>query len=138
VNDRIDVGLAAGADGVQLGRRGIPIARARVLVGARLIGYSAHEVREAASAAAEGADFVVLGTIYETPAHPGGSAGVALIEAAARATEVPLIAIGGVTPDRVAALLAAGAAGVAVRGGVWDAADAANAAALFVRMLGGA
>lgn len=60
-----------------------------------------------------------------------------LIEAAARATTLPLIAIGGVTPDRVAAVLAAGAAGVAARGGVWNTVDPAAAAVAFAQSLAG-
>lgn len=138
VNDRIDVSLASGADGVQLGRRSLTVARVRELVGSQLVGYSAHDADEADSAGADGADFVVIGTIFDTPAHPGRAAGLPLIEAATRAPVVPLIAIGGVTPDRVAPLLAAGAAGVAVRGAIWDAADPAAAAATFARSLAGA
>jgi thiamine-phosphate diphosphorylase len=135
VNDRLDVALAADADGVQLGRRSLPVARARAAIGSRLLGYSAHDAREADAAADDGADFVIMGTIFETSAHPGRAAGVPLIEAAVRATAVPVIAIGGLTPERVATVLAAGAAGVAVRGAVWDAADPAAAATAFVRSL---
>jgi thiamine-phosphate pyrophosphorylase len=137
VNDRIDVALAAGADGVQLGRRSLPVARVRELVGSRTVGYSAHAADEADGAEADGADFVVIGTIFETPAHAGRADGVQLIEAAARATTLPLIAIGGVTPDRVAAVLAAGAAGVAARGGVWNTVDPAAAAVAFAQSLAG-
>jgi thiamine-phosphate pyrophosphorylase len=136
VNDRVDIALAAGADGVQLGWRSLPVERVRGLIGPRLIGYSAHEAGEAAAAAAAGADFVLIGAIYETPSHPGRAAGAALVQAAAAAASVPLVAIGGVTPARVPELVSAGAAGVAVRSGVWDAADPSAAAVAFVRALG--
>jgi thiamine-phosphate pyrophosphorylase len=138
VNDRIDVALAAGADGVQLGTRSIPVPRARDLLGPTpIVGYSAHAAHEAAAAAADGADFVVIGTIFETAAHPGRVAGLGLVRAAARTTAAPVIAIGGMTPDRVAIVLGAGAAGVAVRGGVWDATDPVAAAAAFAHALAG-
>lgn len=133
VNDRIDIALAFGTRGVQLGRRSIPVSDARALLGAGTwIGYSAHAPQEAADAVAGGADFVLMGTIYESASHEGRApAGVdAVRECRARAA-APVIAIGGVTPDRVAELADAGASGVAVLGGVWKATDAPAAAAAY-------
>lgn len=124
VNDRIDVALAADAAGVQLGRRSIPMPRVRALIGARRIGYSAHSADEASTAERDGTDFVVLGTIYPTASHPSAEpAGPGLVREATSRVGVPVIAIGGVTPDRAAELVAAGAHGVAAITGVWNAGD---------------
>lgn len=136
VNERVDVALAVGAHGVQLGIGSIPVPDARSLLGTRLIGYSAHAVEEAVSAVRNGADHVLLGTIWETPSHPGvRAAGVALVRAAARETIAPLIGIGGVTPERVAALRSAGAYGAAVLGGVWQAPEPMQAVAQYLNAI---
>ncbi|MDQ3389533.1 MAG: thiamine phosphate synthase, partial [Gemmatimonadota bacterium] len=116
VNDRVDVALAAGADGVQLGARGMRPADARELLGpeARL-GLSVHASAEVVDR--EVLDFLVVGTLFPTPSHPGRmGAGPALLRNFAD-TGLTRIAIGGVTPERVAELRAAGAEGVAVLGG---------------------
>lgn len=133
VNDRVDVALAVGAAGVQLGRRSIPVRAARDVLGAGArIGYSAHDPDEAAAARRDGADFIVLGAIWETASHPGERpAGLELLRAATARAAAPIIAIGGVTPERVAEAVATGAYGVAVLGGVWRAADPAAAAAAY-------
>jgi thiazole tautomerase (transcriptional regulator TenI) len=124
VNDRIDVALSTRAHGVQLGRRSVPVRDAHRLAPALTIGYSAHDVNEALGAVEEGADHVVFGSVWATGSHPGrrpcGPEAVA--EVAAR-VPVALIGIGGITPERVAAVLRAGASGVAVLSGVWAAAD---------------
>ncbi len=133
VNDRLDVALAAGV-GAQIGQRSLPVTAARRLLGSRWLGYSAHAAREAEDAMADGADFVVLGTIFATASHPGWRpAGVALVGAAARVA--PVIAIGGVTPERVGACVAAGAHGVAVLGGVWQSGDPVAAAGAYLQAL---
>jgi thiamine-phosphate diphosphorylase len=134
VNDRADVALATGADGVQLGARSLSIAQVRGLAGGgRLrIGRSVHAPGAAREAAAEGADFVLAGTVHPTPSHPERrGAGEAYV---ARCAEVgvPVVAIGGVTPVHVAALRRAGAAGIAVVRGVWDADDPAGAARTYL------
>lgn len=137
VNDRIDVALAAGADGVQLGGRGIGIADARrMLGGERWIGASVHSGGEARDAAAGGADFVIAGAVYPTDSHPGqAGAGLGVIGDAA-AAGVPVIAVGGITPERVGGVLAAGAAGVAAIRGAWDDRDVVEAVKRYLRALG--
>lgn len=136
VNDRLDVALTAGAHGAQLGRRSLPLAAARPLLGGDArIGYSAHAAGEAAEAARAGADFVVLGPVYATATHPGRQgAGPGLLSAAA-ALGVPVLAIGGITPERVAEVMAAGAHGVAVLSGVWGAAEPVAAAGRYLDAL---
>lgn len=138
VNDRVDIALAAGADGAHLGRRSLPIPAVRVLLGpAALVGYSAHEPEEAAAAARAGADYVFLGTIYPSPSHPRAEArGPRHVRAAAGVCRAPVIAIGGVTPGGVPELLGAGAAGVAVLGGVWHAPDPVAALGDYLAVLG--
>jgi thiamine-phosphate diphosphorylase len=128
INDRADVALAVDADGVQVGARGLSPEDARRVIGpGRLLGVSVHAGDEARAAVEAGADFVVAGTIWPTPSHPGRpGAGVGLIRAIA-ALGVPVIAIGGVTVARAVEARDAGAAGVAVLRGVWDAPDPAAA-----------
>lgn len=130
VNDRIDAALALGVPAVQLGVAGLPVSAARQLLGAAAsIGYSAHDAGEAAVAAGDGADWIFAGSIYETASHPGQpAAGLALLERTVAAVRVPVLAIGGVSPDRVVAVLNAGAYGVAISSGIWAAPDGGAAA----------
>lgn len=131
VNDRIDVALAAGADGVQLGGRSLPLAEARRLVGeGMLLGRSVHSASEAALAREEGADFLVLGTIFETASHPGvAGAGPDLVRAARARVDIPILAIGGIKAGNAPAVMSAGADGVAVISAILAAADPRAAAA---------
>jgi thiamine-phosphate diphosphorylase len=136
VNDRVDVALAARAAGVQLGAGSLPVEAVRRLLPDAWIGYSVHSLEEATLAAGSGTDCLLVGTIYASTSHPGrDGAGPALVEAVVEAVVpagVPVLAIGGVTPERVAALAAAGAYGVAVLGGVWHAADPTAAAHAYI------
>ncbi|HYJ78234.1 MAG TPA: thiamine phosphate synthase [Longimicrobiaceae bacterium] len=121
VNKRADVALAAGADGVQLGGRSLDPADARRLLGAgKWVGASVHSAAEARAAAAAGAGFLLAGPVFATPSHPGSEGGgAALIEELVRCGR-PVVAIGGVTPARLAALRSAGAAGIAAIRGIWE------------------
>lgn len=134
VNDRIDVALAAGTGGVQLGRRSLPLRVARGLLGpGRWLGYSAHDAAEVREAAAAGADYVLFGTIFPSATHPGEpTAGVEGLREMAHITTLPLIAIGGMTPARVGAVRGAGAHGIAVLGGVWQAEEPQRAVGAFL------
>jgi thiamine-phosphate pyrophosphorylase len=126
VNDRADVALAAGADGVHLGRRGLSVGDARGLLGpARLIGVSVGSVVEAEP----GADFLLVGNVYPTASHPGRAG----IGTSGLAGDPPRIAIGGVTPERVAELRRAGARGIAAIRGIWDAPRPAKAVRSFLK-----
>ncbi|MGK7313410.1 MAG: thiamine phosphate synthase [Candidatus Longimicrobiales bacterium M2_2A_002] len=134
VNGRLDVALAVEVSAVQLGRRSIPVQAARRLLGEDgILGYSAHGAAEAGSAARNGADFVFIGTIWETPSHPDRpGAGLARVREAAADTAVPVLAIGGVTPDRARSAVRAGAWGVAVIRGIWHAGDPVAAASSYL------
>jgi thiamine-phosphate diphosphorylase len=133
VNDRLDVAMAIRANGAQLGSRSLSVADARRLLGAGApIGISAHNAAEAAQASGDGADFVLLGTIWESASHAGRQgAGADALAAGCRRANVPVLAIGGVTVERVAPALEAGAYGVAVLGGIWHTDDAAAAAVAY-------
>jgi len=116
VNDRADVALAVEADGVQRTSTSLPVADLRAVADERLaIGASVHSLDEAVAAAAAGADWIVFGPVYDTPSKRayGPPQGPARLEAVCRAVGVPVIAIGGVTPERVVEVCRAGARGVA-------------------------
>ena len=127
VNDRADVARAVGADGVHLPSAGLTVAEARSIVGRTMwIGCSAHETAEVARAAREGADYVFLGPIWRTSSHPDRAPiGPEAISADAG---IRVIAIGGVTPERVRECIQRGAYGVAIISAIWFATDAGSAA----------
>jgi thiamine-phosphate diphosphorylase len=129
VNDRADVALTAGARGVQLTSRSMSPAEARRAAPALSIGASVHSSDDADRAVGGEADWLVAGHVFETTSHPGDDGrGAAFIERLATAHRaVPIIAIGGVRPEHVPGLRAAGAYGVAVIRGVWHASDAGAA-----------
>ena len=127
VNGRPDIAAAVGAHGVQLGTEDLSPADARRLLPRAWVGRSVHSMEEASTAVAEGADFLVAGNIFETESHPDRPAvGLDLISRAARLGR-PVIAIGGITPDRVHEVEAAGAYGVAAIRALWMAPDPAAA-----------
>lgn len=135
VNDRIDVALAVDADGVHLPAASFPVVAARRLLGPDAwIGRSTHAPEEAVRAAAEGADYVVLGPIFATPSKAafGAPLGLDALAAAAVRGACPLLAIGGVTLATAPELRAAGAHGVAVIRAVLDATDPATIARALV------
>jgi len=127
VSGRPDIARAVGAHGVQLGQLDLAPADARTVMPGGWIGRSVHAVGEARQAVDEGADFLMVGNIFETTTHPGRpAAGTALIEQTAR-LGIPVIAIGGITAPRVRELRDAGAYGIAALSAVWHADDAAAA-----------
>jgi len=139
VNDRCDLALAIEADGVHLGQTDLPLVLARSLMGPdKVIGISTHQDAEVRTAAAEGADYVGFGPIFPTATKPDhepvvGLAGLRLVRAL---TTLPIFAIGGVTVDNLAAVLEAGADGVAVISALADSADIAGTVQAFRRHLG--
>jgi len=124
VNDRVDVALAAGAAGVHVGADDLPVAAVRrITPPAFIVGASVG--CDAEVAGARGADYVGIGPVYATSSKPdaGDAIGVDEFARLARACELPAVAIGGITPERVAPLIASGASGVAVIRAVFGAAD---------------
>lgn len=130
VNDRVDVALVSGADGVQLGERSLSLSLVRPLVGNQLLlGRSIHDAADARRAESDGADFVIAGHVYATASKKGEQGrGLGFIERVAKACSIPVIAIGGITPERVPEVLNAGAHGVAVISGILSSTDPAEAA----------
>ena len=136
VNDRVDVATALRADGVQLGTRSVPTEAVRRVVGnGCLIGRSVHSAEEALSVSA---DVAVLGNIYGTKSHPEREPlGLEELGLAASGRR-PIVAIGGITPQRVEEVVRRGAWGVAVLSGVWQVADAADSVREYVSALAAA
>ena len=138
VNDRLDVALAVGAAGVQLGQGSLPPADARRLNAGWWIGKSVHDLREAEAAHAGGADYLLVGPVFPTATHPDraplGSARLKEIVGLG----LPVVAIGGVTPERIPELMAEAAIhGVAAIRALWHAADPADAARRMLEELNG-
>lgn len=131
VNDRLDVALAAGADGVHVGQSDLPAAAARELLGpGRILGVSVSTIEEAREAAAV-ADYVSVSPVFDTPTKPDAGRGVGLEGLrciAAAVAPVPAVAIGGINLGTAAACTAAGAAGLAVVSAVVSAPDVEAAA----------
>jgi len=117
VNDRLDVALAAEADGVHLGQEDLPARLARPLLHpGMLLGISTHSVEEAREAEAAGADYIGFGPVFPTGTKTGTRPTVGLdgIRVVKTAVELPVLAIGGITLERVSEVIHAGADGVAV------------------------
>jgi thiamine-phosphate pyrophosphorylase len=130
VNDRLDIAMAAGADGVHLGQDDLPVGAARRLWPQGLLGRSTHSLGQALAAQAEGADYIGVGPVWATPTKPGRPAvGLELVRAVAAARlRIPWVAIGGVDAASVGEVLGAGARAVAVVRAVSAAGDPGAAA----------
>ncbi|MBI2219015.1 MAG: thiamine phosphate synthase [Candidatus Rokubacteria bacterium] len=130
VNDRVDVALAVGADAVQRTSTSLAIPDIRAVAGTRLrIGASVHSTEEAADAERAGADWVVFGPVYDTPSKRryGAPQGLVKLRETSRAVRIPVIAIGGISPERVGEVIDAGARGIAVISAILGAACPADA-----------
>ncbi len=117
VNDRLDVALAVDADGIHVGQDDMPASVARRLLGpGRILGVSAGSVEEARNAVDDGADYIGASPVFSTPTKPDAPAplGIEGLRHIARAVQVPVVAIGGITAENGAAMREAGAAGIAV------------------------
>jgi thiamine-phosphate pyrophosphorylase len=138
VNDRADVALAVGADAVQRTHASLSVAEIRSVVEKRLsVCASVHSREDALSAEAEGADWIVFGPVYDTASKRryGPPQGLAKLEAVTLAVKVPVIAIGGITPERVHEVRACGAHGVAAISAILAADSPADATRRFLDAL---
>jgi thiamine-phosphate pyrophosphorylase len=141
INDRIDVALAANADGAHVGQDDMPAAMARALLGPdRLLGVSTHDATEALAAAKYDVDYLGVGPIYATATKPDakapiGPGGLAAIKAA---VSLPLIGIGGIGADNAAAVIRAGASAVAVVSAICSAGEPEAAARSILEAVRGA
>ena len=130
VNDRLDVALSVPTAGVQLGHGSLPVSAARALNPLWWIGVSVHDLAEAEAARLSGADYLVVGPVFATASHPGRAPlGLERLQAIASAVDgLPVIAIGGITADRVCDVKKSGAYGVAAIRALWDDVEPAEAA----------
>ncbi len=131
VNDRVDVAYAVEADGVHLGQDDLPIAVARAILGrTAIVGGSAGNPDELARALADGVDYLGIGPMYPTTTKPdaGAPLGPTGLAAMRRATDLPIVGIGGIDATNVAPVIAAGADGVAVISAIIGATDVRAAA----------
>lgn len=130
VNDRVDVALAAEADGVHLGPDDLPVAAARRIAPGLLIGFSTDDPASAREAERDGASYIGCGAVFGSTTKAGlrdERIGTERLDAVARAVRIPVIGIGGITPANVRAAAATAAAGVAVIGAVMASPDPAQA-----------
>ncbi len=139
INDRIDVALAVGAEGVHLGQTDMKLTDARRIVGQDMvIGISVESLEDALEAGAGGADYLGVSPVFSTPtkadtAAPLGLEGLAAIRAA---VDIPLVAIGGINSTNCAAVVSAGADGLAVVSAIVSAASPTDAARELRRAAG--
>ncbi|HXH77642.1 thiamine phosphate synthase [Nocardioides sp.] len=136
VDDRVDVALATGADGVHLGADDLSVADARRLAPHLVIGATCRDVDAVRRAAADGASYAGFGPVFRTTSKAGLPDPLGLEAIGAAAGELPLIAIGGVGPVGARACREAGAHGVAVIGALWRPPDPLSAAKELVRAVG--
>lgn len=137
VNDDVDIAREAGADGVHLGADDGDLAAARNLLGPdKLLGASCYNRLDLAiSAQAAGADYVAFGAVFTSPTKRAAvHAPLALFAQARRVVRLPLVAIGGITPENAAAVIAAGADALAVISAVFEAPDVTGRARAFQRL----
>ena len=140
VNDRVDVALAVNADAVQRTGTSLDVKDMRDIAGRNLrIGASVHSLEDALEAESQGADWVVFGPVYDTPSKRayGEPQGLERLGAVARKLKIPVLAIGGITPDRVSEVIAVGARGVGVISGIMSAEWPSEATQLYLKALGG-
>ncbi len=140
VNDRVDITLAVDADGVHVGEEDLPVGATRRLVGPdRFVGASAGSVEAARGAIAAGADHLGVGPVYEarrTKRDAGPPLGLMLIQEIAAFSPIPIVGIGGITAENAGAVIAAGAAGVAVISAIGLAPDIEAATYTLARSVG--
>lgn len=141
VNDRLDVALAVGADGVHLGQDDLPVPLARRIAGdALLIGVSAETLDEARQAEQEGANYLGVGPMFATTTKPdaGLPVGPERLRAIKQAVSIPVFGIGGITLENASAVLQAGADGICVISAILAAPDPREATRQFVALLNSA
>lgn len=133
VNDRVDIALASGADGVHLGPEDMPLSYARRIAPCLIIGYSCDTKEEAQKAERLGADYLGVGTVFPTTTKrdAGPPIGLERLREIKSSVRIPVVAIGGITLDNVEDVLATGVDGVAVVSAIVGAPSVREAASLF-------
>lgn len=141
VNDRPDVAFLAGATGVHVGQDDLDVEQTRQIVGRdKLVGVSTHNLEQFQRAAASSADYIALGPIFRTSskANPDPVVGLDLLRKARALTDKPVVAIGGISLERAASVIEAGADSIAVISGILGAADPAQRARQYIETLASA
>ncbi len=131
INDRLDIALSVDADGIHLGRSGIPIREVRRIGGPGLmIGCSTHSVTEAMEAEKDGADFITYGPLFPTPSKLkyGEPVGLNSLREVKKEVGLPIFGIGGIKSENIEDVINSGASGVALISGILSASDIALAA----------
>jgi len=120
INDRVDIALACGADGVHLGQDDLPLSAGRKLMGQKIIGISTHDLDQARAAERAGADYIGFGPMFGTRTKATGyeARGPEMLQQIRRAVTLPIVAIGGITEANVQEVWQAGADSVAIIGDV--------------------
>ncbi|TAL27416.1 MAG: thiamine phosphate synthase [Nitrospirae bacterium] len=140
INDRVDVALAVGADGVHLGQSSIPPSAVKKIAGNKLIiGASTHSIDEARQAEKSGADLITFGPVYRTPSKLkyGEPIGIDTFGKVKAEISIPVFAIGGINENRIKAVMDAGADGVALISGILGAVDIKSAAKNYIMRVNG-
>lgn len=139
INDRLDIALSVEAEGIHLGQKGMPVrvVKKALAKASMLIGVSTHSLKEALSAQKDGADFITLGPIYETPSKLkyGKPLGIETLKTIKGKIRIPLFAIGGIKTDNIKEVISAGADGVAVISGILSSSDIRERTEEFLRLL---
>jgi len=135
VNDRADVARVAGAAALALGRTGLAVRDARRVAPDIPVARAVHDAAEARAAEADGADFLVAGSLFATASHPGAAAAGPQVVEEAASGGLQVVAIGGLTPRNAETALRAGAWGVAAIHALWDTPDPADAVRAFLAVL---
>lgn len=138
INDRVDIALSVGAEGVHLGQASMPVHAVRNMTGEGFfIGTSAHTLDEALAAEGEGADFITFGPVYRTASkiRYGEPVGIEALRRACGRLSIPVFGIGGVKPDKIREVLGAGASGIALISGILGKGDVREAAKNYLDML---
>lgn len=137
INDRADIMLASGADGLHIGQSDLPAETARRIIGQdRILGLSAGNVKEAKAAQADGADYIGVGAVFPTSTKSDARpAGVQILCDAVRSVDIPAVGIGGISEKNIAEIYGCGADGVAVVSAIMGAPDPQNAAAALKEMV---
>jgi thiamine-phosphate pyrophosphorylase len=138
VNDRADVAAAAEASGVHVGQEDLRVEAARAVIGeGKLLGISTHNVEQFKDAAATSADYVAIGPVFSTStkANPDPVVGIEMIRRVRTLTDKPIVAIGGITLERAAGVIQAGADSVAVVSDILRAPDPERRARQYIELL---
>jgi thiamine-phosphate pyrophosphorylase len=141
INDRLDIALAAGADGLHIGQSDLPLKEARRIAGPGLIiGVSASSPEKALAAERDGADYIGAGAVFPTGSKADVAAiiGVEGLRAVCSAVKIPVVGIGGIGPGNVRGIMEAGAAGAAVISAILSQPDIEAAAAALRKEISGA